>query len=86
MTQTWRGLNMNIPALAKQLKEIPPTVMTLNYEDKFLRGSVLFHGMRAQIHFDKIRWSRSEHSWTSVNEYQLIKRTNMLVCLETRPA
>lgn len=55
MTQTWRGLNMNIPALAKQLKEIPPTVMTLNYEDKFLHGSVPFHGMRAQIQFDKIR-------------------------------
>lgn len=77
---------MNIPALAKQLKESPPTVMTLNYEDKFLRGSVLFHGSRAQIQFDKIRWSRIGHSWTSVNEYQLIKRTNMLRFPETRPA
>lgn len=85
MIQTWRGLNMNIPALAKQLKEIPPTVTTLNYEDKFLRGSVLFHGTRVQIQFDKIRWSRIGHSWTSVNEYQLIKRTNMLVCLEIKP-
>lgn len=76
VTQTWRGLNMNIPALAKQLKEIPPTVLTLNYKDKFLHGSVLFHGTQAQIQFDKIRWSSIGHSWTTVNEYKLIKRTN----------
>lgn len=66
---------MNIPALAKQLKEIPPTVITLNYKDKFLRGSVLSHGTRAQIQFVKIRWSGIGHSWTSVNEKQLIKKT-----------
>lgn len=65
---------MNIPALAKQLKEIPPTVITLNYKDKFLRGSVLSHGTRAQIQFVKIRWSGIGHSWTSVNEKQLIKK------------
>lgn len=33
---------MDIPALAKQHKEIPAPVVPPNYEDKFLRSSDLF--------------------------------------------